>query len=349
MHWGLLRPVGRRSALLLLLLLSALMLIGAACGDDDKDTIAAPPAGAAAAADATAYPFTFTDDTGQSLTLAARPERIVAILPSITNYLLDLGAGGRIVAADAFSLEDYAAGPDAPLANAADVGGDGLTFNVEAIVAAEPDLVLSAGGFSGGELTAQLRALGLTVAEIQFPGAVEEMLADIRLVGEIVDRKAEAATLVESLQARLDAIAQRTAGAPPLRVYMELDQSDPTQPYSVGPGSLHDEMITRAGGTNIFHDAASAFPQVNFEAIITRNPEVVVLTNAAEESDPLELNTISLEQVAQRTGWNTTAAVQARTIYAVSPDLFSTTGEKLITAMEQLAAIIAVARDQLKP
>ena len=102
-------------------------------------------------------------------------------------------------------------------------------------------------------------------------------------------------TLADDLGERLAAVSQAVAAGagPATRVYLEVDQSTPAQPFSVGPGSLHQEIIELAGGANIFAGAEGAFPQVNWESIIAADPQVILLLNSKEFADELSFNPIS--------------------------------------------------------
>ena len=321
--------------------IAILALTIAACGSDqpEEQSTAAPvpPASTAAANDAPAYPLTFTDDSGTTVTIAAEPQRVVAVLPSVTNLLLDLGLTARIVATD-----DFSAGAHPALSGVPRLGGGGFIFNVEATAALQPDLVLAAQGGTD-EFVQQGRSLGWTVVVVKYPGSIEEMLDQFLRIGQIFDHATDAERLVADLRARLDAAAARATGQPPVRVYLEVDQSTPTQPFTIGPGSLQEEVLQRAGGENIFHDTNAAFAQVNWEAIIDRDPEVIFLLDSTDFADALAFSPVSVEEVAERTGWNTISAVQMGRIIPLDQNQF-TPGVHLVAIAEQIAEILAQVR-----
>lgn len=321
--------------------IAILALTIAACGGDQpKEQSAAAPvpqASTAATNDAPAYPLAFTDDSDATVTIAAEPQRVVAVLPSVTNLLRDLGLDARIVGTDDFSADAQPA-----LGGVARIGGGGFVFNVEATAALEPDLVLVAQGGTD-EFIQQGRALGWPVVVLKYPGSIEEMLDQFLRIGQIFDRTTEAETLVADLRARLDAAAASAAGQPPVRVYLEIDQSTPTQPFTVGPGSLQEAVLQRAGGENVFHDANAAFPQVNWEAIIARDPEVIFLLDSTDFADELAFSPVSVEEVAGRTGWDTISAVRSGRIIPLDQNQF-TPGVQLVAIAEQIAEILAQVR-----
>ena len=331
-----------KAAALVALLALVLPALSACGGDDDNEPAPAP--GPVTAADVErsvapaldVFPLTVTDDTGVEVTLEARPERVVAVLPSVVDLVADLGLVDRLVGVDDFSL---AKAPDA-----VSVGGNNFTFNIEAIAELQPDLVLVAVGGTE-ELVQQARALGFPVYSLAYPDRLATMLEQLRTLGRLLGDEAAGETLADDLGARLEAVSQTVAagaGRPP-RVYLEVDQSTPAQPFSVGPGSLHQEIIELAGGANIFAGAEGAFPQVNWESIIAADPEVILLLNSKEFADELSFNPISAAEVGERTGWAEIAAVQDGMVVPLPGTLFNV-GVGLLDALERVAEILAEAQ-----
>ncbi len=267
------------------------------------------------------------------MTIARAPRRVVALLPSVTDLLVDLGLSDRVVATDDFSLgaPEYAEVPS--------VGGNANVFNLEAAVELEPDLVVTALGGTEQFIT-QLRTIGVPVVALDFPANIAEMLDQLALLGEIFGIAEESAALVADLETRLDAVAAAAAERGTIRVYLEIDQSTPTQPFTVSEGSLHHEVMTLAGGLNVFADAAGAFPQVNWEAIISGDPEVILLLDSTDFATEFALNPVSVEEVAARTGWSEISAVRSGAIVPLPPDLFNG-GVEIVDALEQVAAVLA--------
>ncbi len=127
-----------------------------------------------------------------------------------------------------------------------------------------------------------LEQLGLTVYYLKNPATLEDMYANLETVGQLTGHKSEAATLVESLKTRVAAVDEKIA---PLssrpNVYYELDATDPTKPYTAGPGTFVDLLISRAGGLNIGQEMGSQWGQISLEQVVAANPAVIVLGDAA--------------------------------------------------------------------
>ncbi len=135
---------------------------------------------------------TFQDGLGRMVILPSPAQRIVSLTPSGTEILFAVGAGAQVVGRDAFS--DY----PAEAANVQDIGGSWGEYNLEAIVALTPDIVL-AGEINTPELVAALEDLGLTVYFMANPLTLEDMYASLEFIGALTGHEAESAELVQSL------------------------------------------------------------------------------------------------------------------------------------------------------
>jgi ABC-type Fe3+-hydroxamate transport system substrate-binding protein len=210
-----------------------------------------------------------TDDAGTLVTLARPAERVVSLAPAFTELLFALGAGDRVVGRTTWC--DWPAG-----AAAVPSVGDGLAPNVEAIVARRPDLVLVWASGANAGAVAQLRGLGLTVAQFRADG-----LADVgraaRGMGALVGRAGGgdslAAALVDSLAA-----ARAPARREPLRALVLAGEQPPV---AIGPTSFLSELVVLAGGSNVFADLPGPSAPVSLEAVVARDPDVVLVLGDA--------------------------------------------------------------------
>jgi iron complex transport system substrate-binding protein len=205
-------------------------------------------------------------------------------------------------------------------------------FNLEAIVTLHPDLVL-AGGINTPELVASLEHLGLTVYYLPNPTTLEEMYTNLETVAKLTGHETEADILVDSLKsqvAAVDAKLKPLSFAP--TVYYELDATEPTKPFTAGPGSFVDLLIDRAGGINIGAELSSQWAQISLEQLVVINPGVIILGDSAYGETP--------EKVAARPGWGTLTAVQTGQIFAFDDNLVSRPGPRLVDGLEALAKLL---------
>ncbi len=287
-------------------------------------TSVSTPASPVAAA-ATSSAVTLTDDAGRRVTLYATPQRIVSLAPSTTEIAFALGIGNRIVAADTYS--DYPAeAKNLPKIKT-------FPVNFEQVVSLQPDLVLAAGIQSQDDIKKlsdlKLNVLVVGSSKTTFDG----VMANIQLVGKATGTEAQAQAVVEGMNQKLDRIKAITATATSKpRVYWELDATDPTKPYTPGPGSFVDDIITLAGGQNAAANAKSPYAQINAEEIIAANPEVIILSDAAYG--------ITVDSVKARGGWGVISAVKSDKVLPIDDNLVSRPGPRIVDGLEAAARLI---------
>ncbi len=265
------------------------------------------------------------DGLSRNVKFKGTPQRIVSLAPSNTEILFAMGAGKQVVGRDSFS--DY----PAEVKSIKDIGGSMGKYDTEAIVALHPDLVL-AGEINTPELVNSLEQLGLTVYYLPNPTTLEAMYGNLKMVGQLTGHKSEAARLVDSLKKRVTAVDARIS---PLNsrptVYYELDATDPTKPYTAGPGTFVDLLISRAGGTSVGRNLTSQWAQISLEQLVVDNPGIIVLGDSAYG--------VAADSLKQRAGWNGLAAIQNGLVYPFDDNLVSRPGPRLVDGLEALAKL----------
>jgi iron complex transport system substrate-binding protein len=287
---------------------------------------AAPTAVTASAATSAPAPIKLTDGLGRTVELAAPAQRIVSIAPSNTEILFAVGAGQQVVGRE--ELSDY----PAEAKNVTSIGSVFQKINTEALVTLKPDLVLAA-EINSPEQVKALEDLKLTVYYLPNPKTFDDLYANLATVGKLTGRSAEAARLNESLKARYEAVIQKVSQAQETpTVFYEIDATDPTKPYTSGPGTFIDLVIRLAGGKNIGAALKDAFAQISSEELVKQNPGIIVLGDA--------LYGVTPDSVAQRPGWSTLSAVKDKQVFAFDDNLISRPGPRLIDGLEQMAQLV---------
>ncbi|HSH02600.1 MAG TPA: cobalamin-binding protein [Anaerolineae bacterium] len=318
-----------------LLLVAALTL--AACGADTSNTSPIEPTTSPAIevtiAPTTeptaqpAWPQTFTDSLGHDITLDTPAAKIVSLAPSNTEMLFAIDAGSAVVARDTFS--DY---PEAALA-LPDVGGGFTELNNELILSLEPDLILAA-DITPPEQVQALQDLGLNVYTLSNPTTLEEMYDRLRTLAQITATEDQTEQLITNLQARVAAVADKiaTVEEKPL-VFYELDATEPNAPWTAGPDTFIDHLITRAGGQNVGASLDSAWVQISIEELLVQDPDIILLGDAVWGG-------VTPESVAAREGWESLTAVQNDQVHTFDDNLASRPGPRLIDGLESMAQIL---------
>jgi iron complex transport system substrate-binding protein len=291
-------------------------------------TIAAAEAEIEATADATRLDLvTLTDANGRDVTFNPDAQRIISLAPSTTEILYALGVQDRLVATD--DVSDY----PAEVAELPKVGNGYSSFNYEQIVALEPDLLLVA-GITSPEVLSRLEELAIPIVVTNSAiTTFDTVFSDILLTGEVTNSVEAAESLVAQLKAKKLEIESKVALATSRpKVYWELDATDASKPFSVGPGGFINDLITMSGGENIFGTIDNPYPQVSIEQIAVADPEVIILANAIYGT--------TVESVLDRPGWGDISAVREQRVYPIDDNLISRPGPRLIDGLEATAKII---------
>ncbi|HQC96443.1 MAG TPA: helical backbone metal receptor [Aquabacterium sp.] len=239
-------------------------------------------AGAALPALAT---VTVTDDRGQALTLQRPAQRIVSLLPSLTEGLCALDACGRLVGVDRFSNWP------AQVRQLPQLGGLEDT-TIERLVRLQPDLVVAA---VSARALGRLQALGIPVLALE-----PKSLADTRRVLEVLAQAVGKPGQGERLWAQIDQGVSAAAARVPVAlrgqaVYFEVASA----PYAAGASSFVGELLTRLQMGNVVPAALGPFPKLNPEFVLRAQPAIVMASARA------------VAEMPARPGWSGLRALQA--------------------------------------
>lgn len=266
-----------------------------------------------------------TDQLGRAVAIKAAPQRIVSLAPSNTEILFALDLGERIV-----GVTDYCTYP--PEAKEKPSIGGFSTPNIEEIIVKSPDLVL-ANVIHKDKAIPQLESKGLSVVALN-PKTIDEVFAAITLVGKVTGAEKEAARLVADMKDRIKHITDRTsrlAESQKKRV-LEIVWHDPLM--AAGSGTLHDELINKAGGINIAHNLTD-YADISLEAVIAANPEVMIADVGMGEGENLPFQFLMSELRLKDTD-----ARKNNRVYPINVEIVSHPGPRTVDALEQLANFI---------
>jgi iron complex transport system substrate-binding protein len=275
------------------------------------------------------------DDTGYVTSLSAVPERIVSLAPSNTEILFALGLGSEVVAVTDYCNYPYNFSAWIAAKNMTSVG-DFSNPNMEVIASVNPDLIVATAGVQA-ETVAALRNLNYKVLVLS-PSSVDGIFKDIELIGNATGKSDYAISLVSSLRSRIDAVTQKVSSVESKpKVYYEVWYPSPLM--SAGSKSFQNEIIAKAGGSNIFADQDQDYFTTDVEAIIERNPDVILLPAEGMGMGSGPPFWGSVESVKKRIGWSTVNAVRTDRIFTVDGDAIARAGPRVVDSIEQLAAL----------
>ena len=208
---------------------------------------------------------TVTDDAGRKVTLPHTPQKIVSIAPGATEMLFAAGAGKRVIATSEFSDEPAEAGTVPRI-------GDSNAIDLERVVALQPDVVVVWDGGSNVAQVAQLERLGIPLYRHKVEKLVD-LPASLRRLGALADTREAAEKSAKDVELRLAQLQRIYGRRGTLSVLLEV-WNRPI--YTVGGSHLMTDALRLCGARNIFDDLKAQGPAVDVEAIIARNPEVIV-------------------------------------------------------------------------
>lgn len=264
--------------------------------------------------------YSVRDDLQRELHFDRPPQRVITLLPSLTETVCALGECSRLVATDRYSSWPRTV-VSLPKAGGLD------DAQVELIVSLRPDVVLLS---SSARVTDRLAQLGVKTFAIEAK-TYAGIAHSIRVVAQVLGVPAKAVTLNEEVQRSIDALSReamkrrRTASAP--SVYFEVDAA----PYAAGELSFIGELLARLGVRNIVPAELGPFPKLNPEYVVRHNPDVIFVA-------PKEAPTL-----AQRPGWAGIRAVREQRLCALSPEARDTVvrpGPRVVEGMRALSACL---------
>ncbi len=261
-----------------------------------------------------------TDDRGTTVTFAQTPQRIVSLLPSLTESICALEQCQRLVGVDRYS--NYPAS-----VKSLTVVGGGLDPNIEAIVALRPDVVVLA---TSSRATQRLESLGLKVVALE-PRSHADVQRVLKKLGALLDipEATGAARVWRIIDSGVSAAAQ---SLPPssrnTRVYFEVSRG----PYAAGESSFMGETLTRLGVKNIIPAALGPFPRINPEFVVRANPDLIMVGSR------------SADAMKSYPGWRAIKAIREQRICVFTPeqsDVLIRPGPRMAEAARIMAECIA--------
>lgn len=281
---------------------------------------------------AAAGQVTETDAIGSTLTLHSIPERIVSLIPSHTELLFAVGAGGSVIGVTNYC--DYPAE-----AREIEKIGDVTAMSLEKIVALDPDLVMASRG-NARELVYSLQALDVPVFVLD-PQSIEDVLDAIGTVGKLIGREEAAHELLDGYRQRLAAVKERIGDLPESdRPTVFVGSPFRDENWTPGPETFTSAVIHRAGGRNVADDLPpGTWAVYNLENIVAKDPQVL-LSTLGEGQDAEEARVKFIERAKSLKGWRDLHAVRNERVVLITENWLLRPAPRLIDAIEVLAGAL---------
>jgi iron complex transport system substrate-binding protein len=250
------------------------------------------------------------------------PRRIVSLAPSVTEVLFEAGAGPRIV-----GVTSYCRFPREAL-SLPKVGGY-LTPSYEALIALQPDLVVTLAEHA--DVEPRIRALGIPILRVDHR-SLEGIVRSIEQVGERCGVTTRAKPAADALRQTLAAARRLVAGARPRVLICFGRAEDFRRLTAAAPGTIHDDLITHAGGMNVLTSATVAYPTLSAEGVMRLNPDVII-----------EFSSGGTDAAALRRQWSrldSVRAVRNGRVYVFTGEFLSVPGPRFARFADTIARAI---------
>lgn len=305
----------------------------AACSDSAEETTEAPAddqdqeeVTEEPAESESSFPVTVTDANGEEITIEEQPDAIVSMLPSNTEIAYALGLDEEIV-----GVSDFDNYPEEAM-NVEKIGG--MEFNVEKIISLQPDVVLAHASNPGGaDGLQQIEDAGIPVVVIENAMTFDEVYGTIDMIGQITGTTEEAEQIIADMQAGFDEIAEKASAiSEEDRKSVLVDVAGPPEMYVAANNTFIQEMLDLINAENVMADQEGFVPLTE-EEVVTRNPEVALLTYGDFVED-------AVDQWMGYEGFSQVTAVTNEDVYLVPSDPVTRSGPRLVEGTQALAEAI---------
>src|SRR5215468_3124938 len=268
---------------------------------------------------------TVRDDLGSAVEVGPAPLRLVSLTPGATEMLFAAGAGAQLIATVQYSSEPAAA-------RAVPRIGDVATIDMERLVALRPEVVIAWPAGGNPAQRAKIAALGIPLYQQQV-ARLADLPGSLRRLGMLAGTESVAEQTAAALEARLGALVRTYSAATPLRQRPTVLLQVWNRPvYTVGGRHLMSDALALCGARNVFADLPEPGPLVDTEAVIARNPDIILAAAPTGEG---------ATWVADWQRFPGLAAVRNHRVVAFENQALSRLGPSVLDATEELCRTIA--------
>ncbi len=263
---------------------------------------------------------TVEDGAGRSVTVPADPRRIVSLAPSVTEILIAVGAGDRVV-----GITDFCEPPPGGAPGTARIGGL-INPDLERIVSLRPELVIASTSGNYRDDVERIERLGIPVYTIHTP-SVSAALETLEATAALVGLPENGARLAGRLRGRIEAVEARSRMRSRPRTLFIIEPDPLIAPSG---GTFLGEALRIAGADLVTADAEAAWAQYDLEAIIEMKPEVILVPEA---------HRAWAREAVDLPRWRSVPAIALEQIFVVS-DSIQHPGPRLVDGIEEVAGIL---------
>lgn len=259
----------------------------------------------------------FTDALGRALDISGPPQRIVSLVPSLTEALFAFGLGERIAGVTRFCVE-----PAAGVAAKARVGGT-KHVDVQTVRSLEADLVLANVEENTKQDVDALEAAGIPVF-LTYARTVSEAIDELRTIAAITGAEAAARPIVEEAQAELHEALAAGASRTAVPTFCPIWRN----PWmTIGPSTYIHDVLRVCGAANVYGDTPARYPLIDLAQVAGRNPEIVLLPD-----EPYRFTARHIPEVNEK--------LPGARIHLVDGKMLCWYGPRIADSLRQLQALV---------
>ncbi len=289
--------------------------------------------------DTGSQPATVLDASGTNVTLSAMPEKIVSCAPDISEIVAALNLTDKLVAVTDYC--DYPAEVKALRDSGKTIGGF-YSPSYEKVISYDPDLVIVNNGVQTQiDMASQLRTAGYTVLMVNSATNISLVYDNINMIGKLVGEASKASTLVENMKSTIASISEKTAGdEKPSVMFVTYAEVGFTNVWPAGGGTAIGEIISLAGGENVFADM-NGFKVASEEVLKQKAASVDYIFMTIMYSDQTPENTSAWFKADSL--WKESPAVKNNNIYFLtdeSENIYNRESVRTVDAVQLLTEIL---------
>ena len=258
-----------------------------------------------------------TDDAGRTVSVPFKVDRVISLAPNLTEIVFAVGGGGQLVGRTSYC--DFP-----PEAKSVTEVGDTAHPSLEKLITLKPQVVLISTASQLEVFTQQLQNQNIAVF-ITDPHDLEGVFRSIEQIGEILGKKEQATTLVQSLRKRTNAVEEAVKQKQPVRVFYQLS---PEPLYTAGHDSFVTDLMRRAGAISVTADVPGAWPKYSSESALAAKPDAIILPTGGSMGS----GNSTVAEALRRSP----AVLQGR-VYKINDDHLVRPGPRLIDGLEEMA------------
>lgn len=268
--------------------------------------------------------LTGCSEAPEPVATAERMTRVVSLAPNLTELVFAAGAGEALIGVSAHS--DFP-----PAARELPVVGDAFMLDQEQLALLRPDALLAWQSGTPAHVVDELRRIGYRV-EVVRTRKLDDVTAALLQIGELTGHADEASEAADNYARGLIALEQRFAGSPSISVFYQVSRRPL---FTINGEHYVSELIEMCGGRNVFADLDELAPTIDVEAVVERDPEVMLASDEAGDDAFVEW---------QR--WPGIAAIRYKNQYLMPADEIGRATPRLLVAGEAVCAALQEARER---